>query len=91
MKRHSVLLRILKPALGLGLAGLFLAPLASCALYRNDQCYVEDWRYKIAHDFYIESGSLDVVKERLHDFQWRRCEINECVYRLEKEFEVVSP
>lgn len=58
--------------------------------YANDRCWVEPERYAMARDMFIETGSLDLVRHYLEDLQWRRCEINETVYRLQKEFEVVS-
>lgn len=63
---------------------------SGCALYRNDRCFVEDWQYEIAHNLYTESGSLDIVTRLMQTYEWRRCQINEIVYRLRKEFEVVS-
>ena len=80
--RRGLALAALAAALGAGAS--------SCALYRSDRCIVDDWQYEIAHDMFVETGSLAVVQSRLRDYQWKRCEINECVYRLEKEFEVVS-
>lgn len=62
---------------------------ASCALYRNDRCFLEDDRYAIARGLFIESGSLDLTQRQLKSFQWLDCEINEAVYRLQKEFEVI--
>ena len=58
----------------------------SCALYRNDRCYVDDLQYKVAYNLFVESGSLRLVMEDLEKFQWSRCKINEVAYRLEKEF-----
>jgi len=61
-----------------------------CALYRRDRCYVEDAQYQLAYNLFIESGSLDVVRLQLEDLQWSRCKVNEIVYRLTKEFEIVA-
>lgn len=71
------------------LSFLLLAPV-SCALYRNDRCYVEDEQYQIAYNLFLESGSLDLVERQLEAYEWRRCKVNETLYRLQKEFEVVS-
>lgn len=60
-----------------------------CALYRNDHCYVTPDKYTLARNLFIETGSLDLVERRLHDLQWQRCEVNEAIYRLRKEFEVL--
>lgn len=65
-----------------------LAP--GCARLASERCYVEDDEYSIAYNMFVESGSLDLVEQQLSDFQWRRCVINEVIYRLTKEFEVIS-
>jgi hypothetical protein len=70
------------------LASLAMGP-ASCALYRNDRCWVEDEQYKLARDLYVETGSLELVRLRLEESQWKRCKINEVVYRLQQEFRVL--
>ncbi len=67
---------------------IFLAP-AACAIYTKDKCYLEDSKYQIVSKLFLESGSLDLVERQLVDYEWRRCEINEALYRLTKEFEVV--
>lgn len=70
-------------------AAILLSP-AACAIYRDDHCFVEEDQYKIAYSIFLSSGSLDVVERQLKLREWRRCQINEAVYRLQKEFEVVS-
>ena len=62
---------------------------SACSLYRNDRCYVPEDQYELARDVYVETGSLDLVEQRLIDSQWKRCKINEVVYRLNKEFSVL--
>ena len=81
----------IKAALGLFVSLLLLAPLFSCALYREDRCYVDDDQYGLAHDLFVQTGSLDIVEKQLNEFDWRRCKVNEVIYRLRKEFEVVPP
>ena len=81
----------IKAASGLFVSLLLLAPLFSCALYREDRCYVDDDQYGLAHDLFVQTGSLDIVEKQLNEFDWRRCKVNEVVYRLRKEFEVVAP
>lgn len=68
---------------------LFLAP-AACSLYRNDRCYIEDENFALAENLFLESGSIDLVERQLKGLEWRRCEINETLYRLSKQFEVVK-
>ncbi len=63
---------------------------AACSLYRDERCYVDDSEYEIVYRIFIESGSLDVLERRLMNLEWRRCKINESIYRLEKEFQIVS-
>lgn len=60
-----------------------------CSLYRNDRCFIPDEQYTAARELFIQSGSLDLVERQLTDMQWRRCRINETIYRLQKEFEVL--
>lgn len=72
------------------LSGLLLAVLvASCALYRNDRAYLADDQYGIARQMYLQTGSLDLVQKRLVNMEWRRAKVNEAIYRLQKEFEVL--
>lgn len=59
-----------------------------CAIYRNDRCIVPEAHYEVARAMFLETGSLDVVRSRLVEMQWRRCRVNETVYRLEKEFQI---
>ena len=62
---------------------------AGCALYRNDRAWVPKEQYQYAREMFIQTGSLDLVEQRLTDLKWRRAKINEIVYRLGKEFEVL--
>lgn len=72
-------------------AGLLGA--AGCAalidLYREDRCWVPDDMYATAREYFIQTGSLDLVRRRMEDMEWKRCQRNEVVYRLQKEFEVL--
>lgn len=60
-----------------------------CALYRNDHCYVPNEQYVKAREMFVQTGSLDLVERQLKDLEWRPCKINEVLYRLSKEFEVL--
>ena len=62
---------------------------AGCALYRNDRAWVPKEQYQYAREMFIQTGSLDLVQQRLTDMKWRRAKVNEIVYRLGKEFEVL--
>lgn len=70
-------------------SGIFILP-AACAMYKHDRCYVEDEQFELAENLFIESGSLDLVERQLEGLEWRRCEINESLYRISKQFEVVK-
>jgi hypothetical protein len=60
-----------------------------CALYRNDRCWVSPEEYAQARDIFLQAGSLDLVHKRLDDLDWKTSKINETLYRLRKEFEVL--
>ncbi|MEN6627771.1 MAG: hypothetical protein ABFD69_16210 [Candidatus Sumerlaeia bacterium] len=62
---------------------------AGCSLYRNDRCYLSDEQYAVARELFVQTGSLDLVQQRLVALQWKISERNEAVYRLQKEFEVL--
>jgi len=80
--RRSVL------SLGLCLAALATLTPTSCALYREDRCFAEDYEYESAREIFAETGSMDLVRRRMEEIGWRRCLQNEITYRLTKEFEV---
>lgn len=62
---------------------------ASCSLYRNDRAYVPNEQYLYARDLFIETGSLDIVEQRLKALEWSTGKVNEAIYRLQKEFAVL--
>ena len=70
------------------MVGVVLALTIACSIYRNDRCWVPPTQYNLAREVFVETGSLDLVERRLVESKWRRCRINETLYRLEKEFEV---
>jgi major membrane immunogen (membrane-anchored lipoprotein) len=57
-----------------------------CSLYKNDKCWIDDYSYKKVKELYDKTGSLEMVRQTLKDEFWRRCEINEAIYRLKKEY-----
>jgi hypothetical protein len=65
-----------------------VAATAGCGIYRRDKCYVAEPRYTAMRDIFVESGSIELVRQRMDELQWMRCEKNEVLYRLRKEFEV---
>lgn len=67
-------------------AATILGAAASCSLYRNDRAYVPNEQYLYARDLYVETGSLDLVQQRLNALEWAPGKINETIYRLQKEF-----
>lgn len=71
------------------LMGIWLGgALSSCALYRNDRCYLTDPEYVAAKKYYDKSNSLVLTEEYLQDRHWARCKVNEALYRLKKEYEL---
>ena len=71
-------------------ATLLLAALlglsAACVGGPNDRCYIDDLRYHEARRAFERTQSLEVVERALKDAHWPNCEINEAIYRIEKEF-----
>lgn len=83
--------RLLKCAFCLGLLVAVALPLLTatgCAIYRNDRCYVEDLRYDLMRRTFMQSGSIEIVRQEMDRLEWARCEKNEVLYRISKEFEV---
>jgi hypothetical protein len=51
----------------------------------GDRCFIEDEQFLYADKIYQDTYSLEQVERQLRkDEQWRRCEINEAIYRLKK-------
>lgn len=51
----------------------------------GDKCYIEDAMFVKADRLYSNLGSISLVEKHLCEIeQWRRCEINEALYRLKK-------
>jgi hypothetical protein len=57
-------------------------------LYQNDRCFLSEERYSVARELFVETGSLDIVRQRLIALEWMKAEQNEALYRLGKEFQV---
>jgi len=58
---------------------------AGCRL-QEDRCWVDDYRYREAKKVYEETQVLDLVRRELkNQHDWRKCEINEVIYRLKKD------
>lgn len=80
----------MKNGLGImAIVALTLTLAGGCSLYRNDRCWMNKEQYLIARDLFIQTGSFDIVEQELARYEWRRCKINEALYRLEKEFEIL--
>lgn len=76
--------------IGCACACLVAALAVGCSLYANDRAFLSDAQYGVARQMYLQTGSLDLVKRQLlQDMEWRRSAVNEAVYRLQKEFEVL--
>ncbi len=61
-----------------------------CSIYRNDRCYVDNLRYSAMRQTFMQTGSVELVRQQMERLQWARCEKNEVLYRISKEFEVPS-
>ena len=61
----------------------------ACSLYRHDHAYVPPDQYGQARAFFIQTGSMDLTERHLNDLQWSQGRVNEALYRLHKEFEVL--
>lgn len=58
--------------------------LASCSWLHYNKRYISQPMFDVANELYLETKSLESVKNGLQDAQWRRAEINEALYRLKK-------
>jgi len=51
----------------------------------GDRCFIENEQFIHADRLYSQMGSLDLVARYLREQdQWRKCEVNEAIYRLRK-------
>lgn len=82
--------RISIRSIAVALAVLPFLTAAGCSIYRNDRCYVDDLRYDVMRRAFMQSGSIEIVRQEMDRLQWARCEKNEVLYRISKEFEVPS-
>lgn len=71
----------------IAVSALCAAPMA-CSIYRNDRCYIDEGRYGVLRGAFIQTGSLDLIRQQMETLQFARCQKNEVLYRLKKEFEV---
>ncbi len=60
---------------------------SACGLFRNDRMYISDPKYEEARKIYDKTGSLALTEQMLLDSHtWQRGEINEALYRLQKQY-----
>jgi hypothetical protein len=60
-------------------------PVDPMAADAGDRCYIENEQFVHADRLYSQMGSLDLVARYLREQdQWRKCEVNEAIYRLRK-------
>jgi len=65
---------------------IILLLISGCGL-REDRCWVDDYQYLQAKKVYETTRNLDLVKRNLENMHtWRKCEINEVIYRIKKEY-----
>ncbi len=68
-----------------GCIGVSGIPADPMGVQYEDRCYIEDSQFAFADQLYDRVGSLQLVDQELCKFyQWKRCEINEALYRLRK-------
>ena len=49
--------------------------------------WIDDYRYRQVKQLYEKTQALDIVRRSLENqHTWRKCEINEAIYRLKKEY-----
>jgi len=65
---------------------LIIFLMSACAWRATDRCWIDDQRYKQVRELYLETASLEIVRQTLKDNYWTTPEINEAIYRLKKEF-----
>lgn len=66
----------------IGVAGM---PADPKGMQYEDRCYIEDSQFAFADQLYDKMGALQLVDQELcNHYQWKRCEINEALYRLRK-------
>ena len=59
---------------------------AGCVRFTDDKVWISDEKYKQARAGYDLCGSLDLTRTALEDDPtWTHAEINEAVYRLQKQ------
>ncbi|MCX7016418.1 MAG: hypothetical protein NTW86_28315 [Candidatus Sumerlaeota bacterium] len=62
------------------------AILAGCVGGPNDRCFVDDLRYHEARRVFERTQSTELTRQALQEQHWPNAMINECIYRIEKEF-----
>lgn len=68
-----------------GCAGLTDMSVDPIAAQYGDRCYIEDSQFAFADQLYDKVGSVQLVEQELCKvYEWKRCEINEALYRLRK-------
>ena len=61
------------------------APVDPKGMEYEDRCYIEDSQFAFADQLYDKTGALHLVEKELCEFyEWKRCEVNEALYRLRK-------
>jgi hypothetical protein len=68
-----------------GCMGVSGIPADPMGVQYEDRCYIEDSQFAFADQLYDRVGSLQLVDQELCNYyEWKRCEINEALYRLRK-------
>ena len=70
---------------------LLAVVLAGCgASFGARRTYLSPTKYQYVQQLYAKTHSLQIVRRTLEEERWLRPEINEALYRLEKENEIID-
>jgi hypothetical protein len=79
-----------------GLAIMLATAVLTCALlggctsaFGPPRSYLTPTKYQYVQQLYAKTNSLQIVQLTLEKERWRRSQINEALYRLEKENEII--
>ena len=70
---------------------LLVVGASGCATFRQDRCFLEQWRYTSMKVLFEETGSYQRVAQAMNDEGWALCEINSFRYQLREELGLVGP
>ena len=69
---------------------VFSGIFSSCAVDRKKRAFLPRYKYEQVQELYRDTESIDIVRRILEENQWYEAEINEALYRLRQENEVIE-